>query len=245
MSEKKYTITVTLNAEATSATVFDAEGTAVTSATVPYERRASDQTPSKGEGAYRPRQIVDDMCEVVMDVLGVAECEPGAQPGLTSTVSAGEVAAVHFSQDVDDVIVWDIADGLPVCEALSADDARQLGISSRSVAHRIAWVLENIEGAREKAERGEVLYGDPACWLIWNLSGGVEGLTRGETSFATARETAEGTGLYDSASGTWSQEICDAVGIPLAMLPAIKDALQLLGHCRSDGVLPGVPIEVL
>lgn len=253
MSNTKFQLAIEQSAQDTSVSAYDADGSLVSRASLPYERRGVNIAGN--EGMYAPRTIVDDMCEVVMNVLGVAECEADAQPQLTTTVKAANIVGVSFRHELDDVIVWDIADGLPLCEAIGAGDmcgaeiashiSRALGrtFAPDCVAARIAWVLENVEGAREKAESGSILYGDPTCWLVWNLSGGVEGLTRGETSFATAREIAESTGLFDSVIGAWSEEICAAAGIPLAMLPKVKEASELLGQCRSDGVLPGVPIK--
>lgn len=261
MNDTTFRLAICQSISAVSATAYDANGTLVTRASVPYERDVLTVCEGEGKkssdssaGAYAPRVIIDDMCEVVMNVLGVSECEPGAQPQLTTTVKAAEVGRVSFVHDPDDVIVWDISDGLPVYEALSTGDMRGAEIASRisqtlgcsyapdCVAARIVWVLENVEGARAKADRGELLCGDPTCWMVWNLSGGVEGLASGVTSFSTTRDSAEKTGLFDSVAGTWSETICAAVGIPLAMLPEIKESSEFLGQCRGDGVLPGVPI---
>ncbi|MBP3222768.1 MAG: hypothetical protein J6M18_02440 [Actinomycetaceae bacterium] len=252
MATPKFQLTIDQSLNATSATVRNKEGNVITSSVKEYNRK--DNTSDVSTGAYAPRGIIDDMCDVVISVLGLNECAPDAQANATQTVTAAELSSVTFTHQPNDVIVWDITDGLPICDALSDSDdyakdiAKQLSqkcnitIEADSVLARLSWILTNIKDAHEKSEKGLLRYGNPSCWMLWNLSGGVNGLDNGETKHVITTQDAQETGLYNVSHGTWDEELCNKAGIPLSILPTIAKPNENLAQCRSDGIMPGVPI---
>ncbi len=98
------------------------------------------------------------------------------------------------------------------------------------------WILDAVDGARERAEAGDLLFGTIDSWLLWNLTGGAEhgGL------HATDVTNASRTLLMDLATLQWDEQIANELAIPMAMLPEIRSSSQVYGECR--GVLSGVPI---
>jgi len=99
---------------------------------------------------------------------------------------------------------------------------------------KIAWILNNVEGVREKAENGELLFGTVDTWLIWNL-------TRGE-SFVTDYTNASRTMLYDIHNLCWDQEILDYFKIPLCMMPEVKPSSGIFGYTKEEILGGRIPI---
>ena len=100
-------------------------------------------------------------------------------------------------------------------------------------ATKLRWILDNVEGARARADRGELAFGTVDSWLIWNLTGG--------KVHATDATNACRTLLYDIHKGTWSPEMCDLFGVPLSVLPEVRDSAADFGTTRPDlfgGALP-------
>ena len=91
---------------------------------------------------------------------------------------------------------------------------------------KLAWILDNVEGARARAERGDLLFGTVDCYLIWKLTGGAV--------HATDATNAARTLLYDIRKGRWSTTICDLLAIPPAMLPEVRDSAADFGAARAD-----------
>ena len=115
-------------------------------------------------------------------------------------------------------IVWQCRRTAPLCEKLEADGwgeyIRQttgLRIDAYFSATKLAWILDHVEGARERAERGELLFGTVDTWLMWKLSGG--------KIFATDYTNASRTMMFDIHSRAWDEKLLDRLGIPRCMLP--------------------------
>ena len=173
-----------------------------------------------------------------------------------SGVSADEIAAVGVTNQRETTVVWDRNTGRPVCNALVWQDTRTdklcdelsanggqdrfraktgLPIATYFSGPKIAWVLDNVEGARAKAEAGDLIFGNMDTWVIWNLTGGVDGGVH-----ATDVTNASRTMLMDLETLAWDEEICGIIGVPMSMLPEIRPSSGVFGD--ATGTLQGIPI---
>ncbi len=152
----------------------------------------------------------------------------------SQSVRAGDVAAIGITNQRETTVVWERASGKPVAPAIvwqcrrtaafcgelakapvAAEITRKTGlvIDAYFSASKIRWILENVEGAREKARAGELLFGTVDCWLLWKLTNGA--------SHATDVSNASRTMLMNLATGDWDDELLEIFGVPRAMLPKI------------------------
>jgi glycerol kinase len=102
---------------------------------------------------------------------------------------------------------------------------------------KIKWILDNVEGARAKAEAGDLLFGNTDAWLLWNMTGGVDGGVH-----ATDVTNASRTMLMDLETLSWAEDIAADMGIPTSMLPEIRSSSEVYGKGRQQGLLTDVPI---
>ncbi|MCM6778727.1 glycerol kinase GlpK [Nocardia sp. CDC159] len=171
-------------------------------------------------------------------------------------VSAEQVAAVGIANQRETTVVWDRRTGVPIGRAVVWQDVRTeelvrelqarpgaerirqrcgLPLATYFAAPRLRWLLDTTPGLRERAERGDVLFGTIETWLIWNLTGGVEGGLH-----VTDVTNASRTLLMNLASLSWDTELLEFFGIPAAMLPHIRPSTASYGTTRA--VVPGLPI---
>ncbi|WP_156366642.1 glycerol kinase GlpK [Microbacterium sp. No. 7] len=172
--------------------------------------------------------------------------------------STAKVVAVGVTNQRETSIVWDRRTGLPVHNALVWQDTRTqqridrlvaahgvrgfaettgLPLATYFSASKVAWILDNVEGAREAAEGGHLLFGTPDTWLVWNLTGGVHGGIH-----VTDVTNASRTMLMDLRTLDWSDELLELWRIPRRMLPEIRSSSEVYGHVQLPGALSGVPI---
>ena len=181
---------------------------------------------------------------------------------LTSTnLSASDLAAVGITNQRETAVVWDKTTGRPLYNAIVWQDTRTDRIASAldregkgDVIRRkaglppatyfsggkIQWILENVDGVREVAERGDAVFGNTDSWVIWNMTGGVNG-----GSHITDVTNASRTMLMNLETLDWDDELLSFFGIPRKMLPEIKPSSypESYGITRDDGPLSGqVPI---
>ncbi|GGL64776.1 glycerol kinase GlpK [Wenxinia marina] len=149
---------------------------------------------------------------------------------------AGDLAGIGITNQRETTLVWDRATGRPVHNAIVWQDRRtaplcadlkdegfEETVTARTglivdpyfSATKLRWILDEVEGARARAEAGELLFGTVDTWLIWTLTEG--------RVHATDATNACRTMLYDIHDGAWSEEICGRLGIPMAMLPEVRD----------------------
>ncbi len=166
-----------------------------------------------------------------------------------------KVAAIGITNQRETTLVWDRKTGAPVHNAIvwqdrrTADycrEMREAGQGDRVTAAtgllldpyfsgtKLRWILQNVEGARARAENGDLLFGTVDCYLIWKLTGG--------RVHATDATNAARTLLYDIHKGAWSDEICGLFDIPMNMLPEVKDCAADFG--MSEAGLLGVSLPI-
>jgi glycerol kinase len=164
---------------------------------------------------------------------------------------AQDIAAIGITNQRETSVVWEKSTGKPVYNAIVWQDTRtdeiitELGekggqdrfrekvglpLATYFSGPKIKWILDNVEGVREKAQAGEVIFGNIDTWLIWNLTGGVHG-----GKHVTDVTNASRTMLMDLKTLDWDEEICKVMGIPMAMLPKICSSAEIYGHTKEDG----------
>ncbi|MBQ1520382.1 MAG: glycerol kinase GlpK, partial [Clostridia bacterium] len=173
---------------------------------------------------------------------------------ITAAMEAGEIApamidSIGITNQRETTVVWDRSTGKPVYNAIVWQCRRTADICERLIANglsdyvtehtgllidayfsatKIKWILDNVEGAREKADRGELLFGTIDTWLIWWLTGGAV--------HATDYSNASRTMLYDIDKLCWDEKIMKVLGIPMSMMPEAKPSSADFGR-----VAPGIP----
>jgi glycerol kinase len=171
-------------------------------------------------------------------------------------VKASDIAGVGITNQRETTVVWDRSTGEPVynaivwqdtrtdqiCNELSADGGQDrfrpktgLPIATYFSGPKIKWILENIDGVREKAESGDVIFGNIDTWVIWQLTGGADGGVH-----VTDVSNASRTMMMDLKTLDWDEEILGILGVPKAMLPEIKASSEVYGEAK--GKLSGVPV---
>ena len=173
-----------------------------------------------------------------------------------SGVAAADLAAVGVTNQRETTVIWDKNTGKPVYNAIVWQDTRTdlicnelakdggpdrfrakvgLPLATYFSGPKIKWVLENVPGAKEKAEKGELYFGNMDSWVIWNLTGGVNGGVH-----VTDVTNASRTMLMNLETLDWDEEQLKVLGIPRSMLPDIKASSEVYG--KGVGALAGVPV---
>ena len=176
----------------------------------------------------------------------------------TADLDTHDIAAVGLTNQRETTIVWDKNTGKPVMNAIVWQDMRTdeivteltdaghaeiftsrtgLPLATYFSGPKIKWILDHVEGARQRAESGELLFGTIDTWLIWNLTGGARGGVH-----VTDVTNASRTMLMDLDTLNWDEELCGILGIPVAMLPKIRSSSEEYGRVRSRDPLRGAPI---
>ena len=171
-------------------------------------------------------------------------------------LKASDIAAVGITNQRETTVVWEKTSGKPVfnaivwqdtrtdqiCNQLSSDGGQDrfrpktgLPIATYFSGPKIKWILDNVDGVRERAERGEVLFGNIDTWCIWNLTGGPEG-----GAHVTDVTNASRTLMMNLETLEWDDEILGILGVPRAMLPEIRPSSDVYGEARGE--LAGIPV---
>ena len=173
-----------------------------------------------------------------------------------SGIAAAEIAVVGVTNQRETTVVWDGATGQPVYNAIVWQDTRTDAICNQLAREggqdrfrnkvglplatyfsgpKIKWILDNVEGARAKAERGELLFGNIDTWVIWNLTGGSGGGVH-----ITDVSNASRTMLMNLETLDWDPDMLEVMGVPRLMLPRICPSSTEYG--RAIGALEGLPV---
>ena len=198
----------------------------------------------------QPGWVEHDANEIWATQLGVA-VEAMGKVG----AKAGDIAAIGITNQRETTIVWDRVTGEPVYNAIVwqcrrtsrfCDELKERGltdwlrartglvIDAYFSATKLKWILDNVPGARERAERGELLFGTVETWLIWKLTGGRVHVT----DYSNAARTM----LFNINTLTWDQEILDLLDIPASLLPTPVPSSQIYGE--TDPSFFGRPIPI-
>ncbi len=170
-------------------------------------------------------------------------------------VAAGQIAAIGITNQRETAVVWNRRTGEPIHNAIVWQDRRTASICNqlKEDGHepyirentglladayfsgtKVKWMLDNVPGAREQAERGELAFGTVDSWLIWNLTGGKVHIT----DYTNASRTL----LYNIKKLEWDNHLMDVLGVPASMLPEVRRSSEVYGHTREN--LLGEPAPI-
>jgi glycerol kinase len=197
----------------------------------------------------QPGWVEHDPEEIWSAQIGVAH-EALARAG----IPAREVAAIGITNQRETTVVWDRASGAPLCNAIVWQDRRTAGFCGELKAQgreplftartglvldayfsgtKLRWMLKNVPGAREKAERGQLAFGTIDTWLIWKLSGGAH---------VTDPSNASRTLLYDIHANEWDEELLELMRVPRGMLPEVRPSGGVVAETARDLFPTRIPI---
>lgn len=176
-----------------------------------------------------------------------------------ANLNSSNIAAVGITNQRETVVVWDRSSGRPVANAIVWQDTRTQSICDRLATlgggidrykarvglplatyfsgPKIHWILDHVDGAREQASAGQLLFGNIDTWLLWNLTGGAEHGGLHITDVTNASRTM----LMDLEALEWDADICSEMGVPMSMLPEIRSSSEVYGECLP-GILRGTPV---
>jgi glycerol kinase len=227
--------------------VFSADGAVVAMA----QREFRQIFPRPGWVEHDPREIWETQLATAREALA------------TAGLAAGDVAAIGITNQRETTLLWNRATGEPLANAIVWQDRRTapacealkqrgleplfrkktgLVLDAYFSGTKLAWLLDNVPGARAAAERGELAFGTVDSWLMWMLTGGGNAGTRPGAVHATDASNASRTLLFDIHAGAWSEELLAALAIPRALLPEVHPSSHVYG--RTEASLLGGAIAI-
>ena len=242
---KKYVLALDQGTTSSRAILFDKNGNICYKA----QHEFNQIYPHTGWVEHNPMEILFSQLQSVMEVMSL------------SKATVDDIASIGITNQRETTIVWDKSTGKPVynaivwqcrrtadmCEKIKADaeltqyikEHTGLVVDAYFSATKIKWILDNVDGARELAEKGQLLFGTVETWLIWNLTGGAVHIT----DYSNASRTM----LFDVDKLCWDEYLCEKLGIPMAMLPKCESSSKVYGTVAKSvmGIeeLAGVPIS--
>ncbi len=229
---KKYILALDEGTTSARAIIFDEQGLAVSTA----QKEFKQIYPQAGYIEHDPLEIYSAQYSSITEAL------------ILAGIDAADIAAVGITNQRETTVVWDKATGEPVCNAIVWQCRRTAEICEKLVTHgytdyiakttglkpdayfsgtKLKWILDNVEGARERANRGELLFGTIDTWLMWKLSGG--------RIFATDTTNASRTMLFDIHKLCWDKKMLGILDIPECMLPTVQPSGSYFGNIEIMG----------
>jgi glycerol kinase len=238
----QYVIAIDQGTTSSRAIIFDHSGNIVSSSQKEHEQIF----PKPGWVEHNPVEIWDNAREVVESAL--------SQANLTRE----DIVAVGITNQRETAVVWDKNTGEPVYNAIVWQDTRtqdivdelakdggverfkqQVGLPLATYfsGTKIKWILDNVDGARKRAEAGDLLFGNTDSWVTWNLTGGTDGGVH-----ITDVTNASRTLFMDLETLQWDESILAVFGVPKSMMPAIKSSSEVYGTVHTSQLLREVPV---
>ena len=238
--EKKYIMALDQGTTSSRAILFNKKGEIVETA----QKEFTQIYPKAGWVEHNPMEIWGSQSGVMREVIETAGITPD------------EIAAIGITNQRETTIVWDKNTGKPIYNAIVWQCRRTSDICNslkeKSLEHvikektgplidayfsatKIKWILDNVEGAREKADNGELLFGTVDTWLIWKLTHGKVHVT----DYSNASRTM----MYNIKELKWDEDILKELNIPISMLPKVKPSSYIYGH-TDEQMLAGAQIPI-
>ena len=224
---EKYILSFDAGTTSSRAIIFNKKGQIINVA----QKEFQQIYPKAGWVEHDPMEIWASQSGVAREVLEMSAIRPDqiVGIGITNQRETTLVWDKNTGKPVYNAIVWQCRRTASYCERLKEKgwidkirDKTGLVVDAYFSATKIAWILDNVEGAREKAERGDLLFGTVDTWLVWNL-------TRGKVH-VTDYSNASRTMLFNIKDLKWDDEILDVLNIPKAMMPEVKDSSCIYGY---------------
>lgn len=229
----KYVIALDAGTTSNRAIVFDKDRNIVAVA----QNEFTQYYPKPGWVEHDPMEIWATQSAVLNQVIAQAGIKPEDidSIGITNQRETTVVWDKNTGRPVYNAIVWQCRRTADYCSSLVAEgwgpyvrETTGLEIDAYFSGTKIHWILENVEGAREKAEKGELLFGTVDTWLIWKLTDG--------RVHVTDYTNASRTMVYNIKKLEWDQKLLDKLGIPKSMLPEVKNSSEVYGEANLGGV---------
>ena len=237
----KYVLAIDQGTTSTRAMMFDHGGEVVSVGQLEHKQ----VFPRAGWVEHDPAEIWKNTRKVI----GIALAD--------ANTTRHSIAAIGITNQRETTVVWDRETGKPIYNAIVWQDTRTQDIVDRLAngdldryrervglplatyfaGTKIAWILDNVDGARAAADEGRLLFGTTDTWVLWNLTGGTKGGVH-----ATDVTNASRTLLMGLKTLAWDDEILDDFGIPRSMLPEIRSSSEIYGTAASESLLREVPI---
>ncbi|GAB3684829.1 glycerol kinase GlpK [Salinisphaera aquimarina] len=227
---KKYVLAIDQGTTSSRAMLFDHDGAAVATA----QREFEQIFPRPGWVEHNPRDIMTSVLTTLTELVN------------NSQVDVDEIAGIGITNQRETTVVWDRKSGQPVYNAIVwqsrhsaeiCDALREAGhadlIHARTglvldayfSATKLKWLFDNVDGVRERAENGELLFGTIDSWVVWNLTGG--------TTHVTDVTNASRTLLFNIHKRCWDPDLLALFGVPESMLPEVRSCSEVYGHIQS------------
>ena len=236
-----YVIAIDQGTTSTRAIIFDHGGSVIATGQLEH----AQIFPRAGWVEHDPKEIWDNTRQAIGQALSAAN------------ITRHDIVAVGITNQRETAVVWDRTTGAPVYHAIVWQDTRTQSIVDRIAkgepdrlkqktglplatyfsASKVAWILENVAGARDRADAGDLAFGTIDTWLLWNLTGGTHGGVH-----ATDVTNASRTLLMDLETLAWDDDLLAQFGIPASMLPEIRSSSEIYGTIESSSLLREVPV---
>lgn len=239
MMNKKYIISLDSGTTSVRAIIFDKNADIVAVA----QKEFTQYFPCPGWVEHNAEEILTTQLAVARSVIEKAGISPYDIDccGITNQRETAVVWNKNTGKPICNAIVWQCRRTADYCNTLKEQgygsvikEKTGLVIDAYFSATKLKWILDNVDGAREQAEKGELLFGTIDCWLLWNLTGG--------TVHATDYTNASRTMLYNITELCWDNELLDLFDIPRAMLPRVMPSSCEFGISRPEAL--GAPIPI-
>ena len=233
----RYLLALDQGTTSSRAILFDEDQNIVSVA----QKEFTQYYPASGWVEHNPMEIYSSIYGVMMEVITQSgiDVQDIAAIGITNQRETTVVWDRTTGRPIHNAIVWQCRRTAPICDELAARGLTDyikkttgLVLDAYFSATKIKWLLDNVEGAREKAARGELLFGTVDTWLIWKLTEGRVHIT----DYTNASRTM----LYDIHNLCWDERLLKELDIPASMLPEVHDSSEVYGTCNIQGV--NVPI---
>ncbi len=235
----KYILALDQGTTSSRAILFDQAGRIVQIA----QREFTQIFPRSGWVEHKPDEIWSSQSSVAVEALG------NANP------STRDIAAIGITNQRETTVIWDRKTGRPIHNAIVWQDRRTAGLCEKLKADGLAdvfqnktglfldayfsgtkvkWLLDNVDGAREKAGNGELAFGTVDSWLLWKLTGG--------KVHVTDVTNASRTLMYNIHTGEWDDELLKVLEIPREILPQVRSCSEVYAEASEGGIVSGTPI---
>ena len=238
-----YVIALDQGTTSSRAIIFDSNGIPVSMGQYPFPQIF----PKPGWVEHDPMVILDTQIRAMAEAFEKSELSPTdiAGIGITNQRETTIVWDKNTGKPVYNAIVWQCRRTAPMCEELEktgigdyVQEKTGLLIDAYFSGTKIKWILDNVPGARERAERGELLFGNVDSWLIWNLTGG--------KAHVSDYSNCSRTMIFDINELKWDEKLCDALDIPMSMLPTPVPSSMIYGKVATGingiEILAGTPV---
>lgn len=234
----KYILSLNQGTTSSRAIIFDHSGNIISMA----QKEFTQIYPQPGWVEHDPNEIWSTQLAVAVEAVSKAN------------LTAENIAAIGITNQRETTIVWDKETGLPIYKAIVWQDRRTAGycdqlkqtsgniiqektgliVDAYFSATKVRWMLDNVDGARQKAKEGKLAFGTVDVWLVWKLTGG--------RVHATDITNASRTMLFNIHTCTWDEELLTLLDIPASMLPDVRSSSEVFGETDQQILAASIPI---